>query len=1104
MADSRMSETTQSAQREACAEALLGGIAEPGSKTTALETRLAREDVRAQLFGTPSAPPRIGRFTILRPLGEGGVGRVYAAYDEQLDRRIAIKVLRHGVEDNSRIRIEREARAMAKLTHPNVVQVYEVSTAEGELYIAMEYIEGETLDVWQKSSERSWSEILSAYMQAGEGLAAAHAAGMVHRDFKPQNAMLSILESGAPRVRVLDFGLVRLLEGLPTQERDMRTGDTGPCSTLTATGKTLGTPAYMAPEQFVTNEVGEAADQFSLCVSLWEALYGTRPFSGTSTATLLQAIGAGKSPPSTTQVPTKVFRALARGLALDPNDRWPAMEVLLRALGHHEPASRKSRIWVFAASATGLAAVLGAQALVATPAERCTGAALQLQGIWDAAERADVKSSILGTQTSYAQRAWERTAASLDDYAHSWKVMHHEVCTATLRGEQSSAVMDLRMGCLRRAKVTFAAATSVLSRADKSIVARAGRVVDSIVNLERCENVAALKAGVEAPRRKDAEAVLSARDRLADANAAINAGLYTEARDLVEVAALVVQGIDYEPIQIELGLRKGSVLDGLGEYEAAEDALVATLDLAVERGQLPEIQEAASTLMSVVGQRQQRSEEALWRYRLLAEGWGSAVAQPIPSNVGPVLQLLGKYDEAEAENRRALARLESTLSADHPEVARARGNLANILLRQGHYEQAETHYRGALAALQTTLGPKHPDVASCRINLSVLLQTSGKYEESEAEYRRVLALEEETLGPDHPTTIKARLNIANAQMLQGKYKLAEAGYRRALPTLKKALGPEHPTVASARANLAVSLFSQGHYAAAESEHHRVLALLKKILPANHPNVGAAHANLGSALYEQGKYVAAETEYRRALALDQHNFGSDHRNVGQSMGNVAVALYSQGKYQVAETQNRIALAILEKSLGPKHPEVADSRTNLALVLLERNNYPEAESEMRLALAINIEQLGAKHPNVVLARSNLGQVLHAQQRRDQAVLELRQAVSVGTEVLAPNHPTLATAQSNLAVVLLELEQVDEALVLAQQAWQRRKRDDIPPKEQADTAFVLAKALWQANPDGTSRSRARTLAQLGLKAYRAAGVPVDKEVAAVERWLRRRGAR
>ncbi len=339
-------------------DAVDGAMPAPIDVREGLENRRQRALIEAALFDEPAPPMKIGRFTIVRMLGEGGMGVVYLAYDEELDRRVAVKLLHggRGPEDEAQRRLQREAQAMARLAHPNVVAVHDVGTFEGQVFVAMEFVAGRDLRAWLRSEPRTWRELLSQFVQAGEGLAAAHEAELVHRDFKPDNVLVG--DDG--RVRVADFGLAF----------DGTTSGLGPDVTTqvsaevlhTETGAVLGTPAYMAPEQIRGERADARTDQFGFCVALYEGLYGTRPFSGKTLAALAVAIEAGDiaAPPEDTEVPHWLRAAVVRGLAAEPDSRWPSMRALLDVLGDDPLLRRRRRIRALAVTLVVVAVVVAA------------------------------------------------------------------------------------------------------------------------------------------------------------------------------------------------------------------------------------------------------------------------------------------------------------------------------------------------------------------------------------------------------------------------------------------------------------------------------------------------------------------------------------------------------------------------------------------------------------------------------------------------------------------------------------------------------------------------------------------------------------------------
>jgi len=286
--------------------------------------------------------PMVGRYEILSPIGAGGMGVVYAAHDPQLDRKVALKMLRPsglpGVSPQQlRARILREGRAMALLSHPNVLAVHDVGEFQDQVFVAMELAEGGTVASWLRERPRSWRKVLDVFLAAGKGLAAAHAKGLVHRDFKPEN----ILFGGDGRVLVTDFGVAQLTAVPGSAPLTADTPETGSPTVSLCSSALVGSPAYMAPEQMRGEQADVRADIFSFCVSLYEALYGERPFAGETVADLQRAVSESevRHPPRGTRVPAWIHRALLRGLRAEPGERPQMMEALLASL------SRPRRRW---------------------------------------------------------------------------------------------------------------------------------------------------------------------------------------------------------------------------------------------------------------------------------------------------------------------------------------------------------------------------------------------------------------------------------------------------------------------------------------------------------------------------------------------------------------------------------------------------------------------------------------------------------------------------------------------------------------------------------------------------------------------------------------
>jgi serine/threonine protein kinase len=322
--------------------------------------------------GVDDGPEAFGRFLVLRTLGSGAMGTVFCAYDQALDRKVAIKVARGDARGDAerRRRLLREAQALARVSHPNVVRLYERGECAQGTFLVMELLPGTTLRAWIGAARRSWREVLDAFLAAGRGLSAVHAQRLIHRDFKPDNVVVG--PDG--QVRLVDFGLAcagrrdgagDLFDPLAATLRE-----TGLDLKITAAGAILGTPAYMSPEQYKGVEVDARSDQFSFCAALYEGLYGQRPFAGETAVALEEEVlrGAIQPPPPGAAVPAWVHRAIVRGLQREPGDRWPSMSELLAALSR---APMRRRPWWFTSIAVGvgLAVALLATRSVAGPTE---------------------------------------------------------------------------------------------------------------------------------------------------------------------------------------------------------------------------------------------------------------------------------------------------------------------------------------------------------------------------------------------------------------------------------------------------------------------------------------------------------------------------------------------------------------------------------------------------------------------------------------------------------------------------------------------------------------------------------------------------------------
>ena len=375
----------------------------------------------------------LARYVILERLAKGGMGEVYAAYDPDLDRKVAIKLLRSDFRGASnanemRLRLLREAQAMARLSHPNVVTVHDVGLVGDQVFVAMEFIEGETVTQWLKLQPRSWAQVLDVYLSAGRGLAAAHAVGLTHRDFKPDNVVVG----KDKRVRVMDFGLAhaQAAPSTPTPQPDplVESGSGGMKRKITPPGAIMGTPAYMAPEQFYGKPTDPRSDQFSFCVALYEGMYGERPYAGESPGAIVVEIEQARvrPPPRDSSVPTRIRKLLLRGLSGDPAQRFRAIDALLIGLSRRRSAVRRQWSAIGAGSVVLITVIAAIQA-TRSASQRCAQVSARLGGVWDKGVKEQARTAFLSTRKPWAERAWNDASKAIDAYTTRWVALRKEV-----------------------------------------------------------------------------------------------------------------------------------------------------------------------------------------------------------------------------------------------------------------------------------------------------------------------------------------------------------------------------------------------------------------------------------------------------------------------------------------------------------------------------------------------------------------------------------------------------------------------------------------------------------------------------------------------------
>jgi hypothetical protein len=625
--------------------------------------RLARARAAQGLFGT-AEPVRVGRYELERQLGAGAGGVVFVANDPELSRRVALKLIR---TRGPRERALAEGHALARLAHPNVVPIFDVGTHDDQIYLVMELVEGATLREWI-ATPRTTREIIRVYREAGAGLAAAHRAGFVHRDFKPDNAIVGT----DGRARVVDFGLVA------------GEGESRPRAREVA-----GTPRYMPPEQASGGELTPAADQYAFCASLREAIIAR-----------------------TKELPRWLDAICTRGLAARPEERFPSMDALLAALAR-DPAKRVR----IAAIAIGVIVVaVAAFAIGRDTRAPCDGGRAEIDAIWSGSARRIANEQLSAMAAQYPKQVRESIVGGLDRYAAAWQVAHRDACTAHRAGTQSGALFDRRMRCLDRARASLDAVAQLARTARSEQVAALVIATTELPLLARCADPTVLVESVAPPSEQQREAVTAIDRELAAREVDIAAGRADEVRAAIDALVVKARAIGYAPV-LARALRLAGVAAIAADARADAIApLAEATTLAFAAGDDELAIEAFA--------RRAWAEGTSGKQNALAElPVVEAIATRLPpgaraarallaNNVGGVELALGNRERARAAFERAIAERAGVRGPSGVELAQVPANLA---LAVDDPALRDTLFAQAIAALTEAVGATHPITLDVRI-----------------------------------------------------------------------------------------------------------------------------------------------------------------------------------------------------------------------------------------------------------------------------------------------------------------------------------------------------------------------------------------------------
>jgi eukaryotic-like serine/threonine-protein kinase len=949
--------------------------------------------------GTP-----LDRYVVLDPLGEGGMGMVYAAYDSVLDRKVALKLLPQETADggseptSGRARLLREAQAMAKLSHPNVVGVYDVYQHGALVFMAMELVEGQTLLQWLQEKPRGMREILAAFLSAGRGLAAAHAAGLVHRDFKPTNVLVG--KDG--RVRVTDFGLARTHDAPPEPlaEDAAPSPSTSPVKPhslleleLTQKGAVLGTPAYMAPEQFRGATADARSDQFSFAVSLWEALYGERPFEGRSSAERKEKVLAGRTnpPPSHSRVPPWIHRALLRALSTAPEARYPSLDALLATLERDPAQVRRRRLAVAAllllVTGSGLMAwIIWHQRKTSL----CTGVQEKLVGIWDARRQAAIERAFLETRQSYAGDTWTRVRDALNTYTAVWTGMHQDTCEATrIRGEQSEAVMSLRMACLESRRQELAALTEVFTEADATVVEKAISAASSLHPLRGCADVEALLAEVKPP--EDAatrQAVEAARAQLARVKANTDAGKYKEALELATAVAQKTATLGYGPIRAEALFMRAWTQIISGESQGVTPLLTEALWLAHASRHDTIVAEATVRLMGYYSYRGPKEEADRW------ENFARASLDRLRENG----ELRAIY-----HNNRGLS-----------------------FYQQGNFAEAYESFDKAFALAEQHLGPANATTLRYASNSQAALGNMDRVEDSLRALEALVRMGETNLGPTHPFLTQPLSNLSNVYLMQGR--LADA--RRVLDRMRvigqQAYRPGSEEWAYFHLAYGDLESEEGRDAESLRNYEESARLFQERTGEESTDTLQALVRVAEAQMSLERLTQSQQTFQRVLELAKKDPEQREHVYTQALLGLATLHSVRGQYDKALRLRQQALELREKYLGPEHYNTSLVRQDIASTYIELGQPARALVQLEQVLA-RFQKTDLETPAGALLLAGKGNALRKLGRNSEAIPLLEHALQ-----LVENRPGraeyVAIVQSILAHTLMDAGQPERALRLA----------------------------------------------------------------------------
>ena len=900
-------------------------------------------------------PAAIGRYRIIGLLGEGGMGTVYEAEQEQPRRSVALKIIKPGLALGQRLwRFEQEAQALGRLQHPGIAQIYEASTADSgfgpQPYFAMELIRGLPLLEYAKANELNTGQRLALMVKICDAVNHAHLRGLIHRDLKPANILVD--ETGQPKV--LDFGVARVTE---SDEQITRHTDLG---------QIVGTLAYMSPEQVLADplELDTRSDVYSLGVILYELLSGQLPYPVNHRPFHVAVQTIREDDPASLSSINRHYRGdvdtiAGKALEKDKTRRYASAADLGADIRRYledepiaaRPPSASYQLQKFArrnkALMAGVAAVfiaLAAGISVSTSeairANRASLAALQERDRASAAQRA---------ATGERDRAWQAEKAAENErnraVAAEAQVLQQrdQVLLEKKRADQEAATAQAVNNFLQN---------DLLSQASARVQSRPDSKPDPNLKVRTALDHAAARI----PGSFDRQPIVEASIRQTIGRAYFDLGVYPEAQRQWERAVDLrrrVLGPDH-PDTLTSVNDLADAYRVQSAYAQAEPLVINVLDTRrrVFGGDHPATLSSMNDLANLYLDEGKYAQADPLLTKAL-EVQRRVLGPDHPDTLATMHDLAqahfdeGQFGPAESLEIQALEARRRVLGEEHPQTARSRNLLGLLYQREGKYAPAEALFDQTVEVQRRVLGEEHSDTLTSMNNLASVYRTEGKYAPAEALYTRVLEIRRRVLGEEHANTLISMNNLAVLYSAEGKFDQAERLYSGAFEIQRRLFGERRPTTMHFLANLGGGYRREGKYAQSDAALTQALDLRRQVLGEEHPDTLRSRLELELLYRDEGKYAEAEQLLTEVLAIQRRVLAPEHPDTLRSMSDLGAVYHAEGKDELAEPLLVKTLELRRRVLGPANPDTLESTGTLAEVELTEHKYADAEALLREA-------------------------------------------------------------------------------------------------------------------------------------------------------------